>query len=66
MNYRGSIGFGQSLVEGLCGRVGTQDVKDVQVNPISVLCNVRSCLSACSIYHIPNEVICLGKLNLRT
>jgi acylaminoacyl-peptidase len=30
VNYRGSIGFGQSLVEGLCGRVGTQDVKDVQ------------------------------------
>ena len=28
-----SIGFGQSLVEGLCSRVGTQDVKDVQVNP---------------------------------
>lgn len=29
MNYRGSIGQGQSSVEFLCGRVGDTDVKDV-------------------------------------
>ena len=35
VNYRGSIGFGQELVDGLCGQVGTQDVKDVQVQILS-------------------------------
>ena len=35
MNYRGSAGFGQDMVEGLCGRVGDQDVKDVQVSCVS-------------------------------
>ena len=32
VNYRGSAGFGQDMVEGLCGKVGDQDVKDVQVS----------------------------------
>ncbi len=28
MNYRGSIGFGKGLLEGLLGKIGTQDVDD--------------------------------------
>lgn len=31
VNYRGSIGFGQDNIFSLPGRVGDQDVKDVQV-----------------------------------
>ncbi|XP_078603442.1 acylamino-acid-releasing enzyme-like [Branchiostoma floridae x Branchiostoma japonicum] len=30
VNYRGSLGFGQDFVESLPGKVGTQDVSDVQ------------------------------------
>ena len=36
VNYRGSAGFGQDMIEGLCGRVGDQDVKDVQVSCVAV------------------------------
>lgn len=32
VNYRGSLGFGQDNINSLPGNVGTQDVKDVQVN----------------------------------
>ena len=31
VNYRGSLGFGQSAVLSLPGNIGTQDVRDVQV-----------------------------------
>ena len=31
VNYRGSLGFGQSSLHSLPGNVGTQDVQDVQV-----------------------------------
>ena len=31
VNYRGSSGFGQDSVKSLPGKVGTQDVQDVQV-----------------------------------
>ena len=34
VNYRGSAGFGQDMVESLCGRAGDQDVKDVQVSSV--------------------------------
>lgn len=33
VNYRGSLGFGQDNVASLPGNVGTQDVRDVQVQP---------------------------------
>lgn len=32
VNYRGSLGFGQDNINSLPGNIGTQDVKDVQVN----------------------------------
>ena len=28
-NYRGSTGYGQALVDSLCGKVGRQDVDDM-------------------------------------
>ena len=31
VNYRGSLGFGQTSLHSLPGNVGTQDVQDVQV-----------------------------------
>jgi hypothetical protein len=31
VNYRGSLGFGRSAVLSLPGNIGTQDVRDVQV-----------------------------------
>ena len=31
VNYRGSMGFGQESIYSLPGKVGTQDVQDVQV-----------------------------------
>lgn len=41
VNYRGSAGFGQDMVESLCGRAGDQDVKDVQVSSVSQI--IPSC-----------------------
>ena len=32
VNFRGSLGFGQDSVDSLPGNIGTQDVKDCQVN----------------------------------
>ncbi|XP_068109014.1 acylamino-acid-releasing enzyme [Hyperolius riggenbachi] len=37
VNYRGSLGFGQDSVQSLTGRVGDQDVKDVQTAVLQVL-----------------------------
>jgi acylaminoacyl-peptidase len=37
VNYRGSFGFGQDSIESLPGRVGTQDVKDVQAVAVRVM-----------------------------
>ncbi|KAM9324358.1 acylamino-acid-releasing enzyme [Gastrophryne carolinensis] len=37
VNYRGSLGFGQDSVKSLPGRVGCQDVKDVQTAVLQVL-----------------------------
>ena len=36
VNYRGSAGYGQDGVFSLLGKVGTQDVNDVQVSGISL------------------------------
>ena len=38
VNYRGSTGFGQDGIESLLGKVGTQDVRDVQVSAVIVGC----------------------------
>ena len=35
VNFRGSVGFGQASVNSLPGKVGTQDVGDVQVRCFS-------------------------------
>ncbi|XP_063797510.1 acylamino-acid-releasing enzyme isoform X2 [Pseudophryne corroboree] len=37
VNYRGSLGFGQDSVSSLLGRVGEQDVKDMQTAVLQVL-----------------------------
>ncbi|CAB4044076.1 acylamino-acid-releasing enzyme-like, partial [Paramuricea clavata] len=37
VNYRGSLGFGQSAVLSLPGNIGTQDVRDVQYAAETVL-----------------------------
>ena len=37
VNYRGSVGFGQSSLLSLPGNIGTQDVRDVQVTLIDVV-----------------------------
>ena len=47
MNYRGSLGFGQAPLEGLCGKCGTQDVQDtVAALDHFIAANVRFSLSA--------------------
>ncbi len=33
VNYRGSTGFGEKSLKSLLGKVGSQDVSDVQVTP---------------------------------
>ena len=37
VNYRGSVGFGQSSLLSLPGNIGTQDVRDVQVTLMDVV-----------------------------
>ena len=37
-NYRGSTGYGQALVDSLCGKVGRQDVDDMVLAVQQVTC----------------------------
>ena len=37
VNYRGSGGFGQDSICSLPGKVGTQEVRDVQVSSLAVM-----------------------------
>jgi len=37
VNYRGSGGFGQDSIFSLPGKVGTQEVRDVQVSSFAVM-----------------------------
>ena len=46
-NYRGSLGFGQPDLEGLCGKCGFQDVQDVKnaIEQVSELVSLRFLIS---------------------
>lgn len=65
VNYRGSLGFGQTSLHSLPGNIGTQDVQDVQVSlniPLTLQCKC-----VCAVKSLKQQyLVCLSSQRAAT